>query len=233
VTSVIVLLCCAGLAWTYRGARLPVLLLLGQGAFLLVTPTWFSHYAGYTAGPIALAIGAAIGRLIVLVRARPARIAVSIAVAAALLVYASGWSDIHFGRRFPDRFKPLAASATGCVTTDDPTALVETDTLSRNLSRGCRFVADLGGHSHDLAAASGNMVSRNKNKPFQRLAVTYLSTGSATILIRFSAGQGFSAKTTAILDQWPRLGHSGKYQVRRPVALGQSATTESPTPQRR
>jgi len=233
VTAVFALLCCAGLAWTYRRARLPVLLLLGQGAFLLVTPPWFPHYAGYTAGPIALAIGAAIGRLMALVKTRPARIAVAIAVAAALLGYASGWSDIHFGQRFPDRFKTLATSATGCVTTDDPAALVATDTLSRNLSRGCRFIADLGGHSHDLAAASGNMVSRNKNKPFQRLAVTYLSTGSVTILIRFSAGQGFSAKTTAILDQWPLLAHSGKYQVRRPVALGQSATTESPTTQRR
>jgi alpha-1,2-mannosyltransferase len=231
--AVIALLCCAALGWTCRKARLPVLLLLGQGAFLLVTPTRFPHYAGYTAAPIALTVGAAIGRLIALLSARPARIAVVIAVAAALLVYASGWSDIHFGRRFPDRFKPLAASAPGCVTTDDATALVETNTLSRNLSRGCRFIADLGGHSHDMAAASGNMVSRNKNKPFQHMALRYLSTGSVTILVRFSAGQGFSTKTTAVLDQWPLLAWAGKYQVRRPVIIGQSAVRESPKPARR
>ena len=231
--AVIALLCCAGLAWTNREARLPVVLLLGQGAFLLVTPIWFRHYAGFTAGPIALVIGAAIGRLIALLRPKPARVAITIAVAGAVLVYASGWSDIHFGRRFPDRFKPLAASATGCVTTDDPTALVETNTLSRNLSRGCRFIADLGGHYHDLAAASINTVSRNKNKSFQRLALTYLSTGSVTILIRFSAGQGFNATTSAILDQWPLLAHSGKYQMRRPVALGQSTVAGSLTPQHR
>lgn len=231
--AVIALLCCAALAWTCREARLPVLLLLGQGAFLLVTPTWFPHYAGYTAAAVALTIGAAIGRLIALVRARPARIVVAIAVAAALFVYASGWSDVHFGRRFPDRFKPLAASAPGCVTTDDPAALVETNALSRNLSRGCRFIADLGGHSHDMAAASGNMVSRNKNKPFQHLALSYLSTGSVTVLIRFSAGQGFTTKTTGVLDQWPLLARSGKYQVRRPVVTGKSAVRESPKPARR
>jgi alpha-1,2-mannosyltransferase len=231
--AVVALLCCAALAWTYREARLPVLLLLGQGAFLLVTPTWFPHYAGFTAGPVVLAFSAAFGRLIALVRARPARIAVAALAAAALLVYASGWSDIRFGRRFPDQFRPLAASASGCVTTDDATALVETNTLSRNLSRGCRFIADLGGHSHDMAAASKNMVSRNNNKPFQRLALTYLSTGSVTILIRFSAGRGFNAKTAAVLQKWPLLARSGRNEVRQPVALGQSAMTGSPTPQRR
>jgi hypothetical protein len=210
-----------------------VLLLLGQGAFLLVTPTWFPHYAGFTAAPVALVVGAAIGRMIALIRARPARIAVAIAVAAALVVYASGWSDIHFGRRFPDQFRPLAASAPGCVTTDDAAALVETNTLSRNLARGCRFIADLGGHSHDIAAASGKLVSRNKNKPFQRFALAHLSTGSVTILIRFSAGQGFNARTTAVLDQWPLLARSGRNEMRQPVALGQSAMRGSPTPQRR
>jgi alpha-1,2-mannosyltransferase len=49
VIAVIALLSCAALAWTYREARLPVLLLLGQGAFLLVTPTWFPHYAALPA----------------------------------------------------------------------------------------------------------------------------------------------------------------------------------------
>jgi hypothetical protein len=110
---------------------------------------------------------------------------------------------------------------------------METNTLSRNLSRGCRFIADLGGHSHDMAAASANMVSRNKNKPFQRMALTYLSTGSVRILIRFSAGRGFSSQTTAVLQKWPLLARSGRKEVRQPVALGQSANTGSPTPQRR
>ena len=233
VIAVVALVSCAALAWTYREARLSVLLLLGQGAFLLVTPTWFPHYAGFTAAPVVLVFGAAIGRLIALVRARPARIAVAVVAAAALLVYASGWSDIHFGRRFPDQFRPPAGSAPGCVTTDDATALMETNTLSRNLSRGCRFIADLGGHSHDMAAASANMVSRNKNKPFQRMALTYLSTGSVRILIRFSAGRGFSSQTTAVLQKWPLLARSGRKEVRQPVALGQSANTGSPTPQRR
>ena len=71
VAAVVALLCCAALAWSYREARLAVLLMLGQGLFLLVTPTWFAHSAGFTAAPVALTGGAAIGRL---TRAAPSRI---------------------------------------------------------------------------------------------------------------------------------------------------------------
>jgi alpha-1,2-mannosyltransferase len=233
VAAVVALLCCAALAWSYHEARLPVLLMLGQGAFLLITPTWFPHFAGFTAAPVTLATGAAIGRLIALVRARPAQIAVSLVLAGALLVYASGWSDITFGRRFPSRFQTFTATAPGCVTTDDATTLVATDTLSRNLSRGCRFIADLGGNSHDMAAAAGLEVSRNHNQQFQRFALDYLGSGSVSILIRYPGGRGFNAKTTAVLDQWPLLARSGSYQVRQPVGLGQPAIPGLPKPQRR
>jgi len=234
VIAVLALLCCAALAWSYRQTRLPVALLLGQTAFLLVTPTWFPHYAGFTAAPVALTVGAAISRVIALVRARPAQIAVGLVTAGALLVYASGWSDITFGKKFPPSFRSFAASAPHCVTSDDATALIASDTLSRNLTRDCRFIADLGGNSHDMAAAAGVAVSRNRNKSFQRFAIDYLGTGSVTILTRYSDGRGFNARTTAVLDRWPLLARSGRhYQVRQPVALGLSATTGSPRPQRR
>jgi len=227
LVAVAALLCCVGLAWTYREARLPVLLLLGQGAFLLVTPTWFPHYAGFTAALVVLTVGAAIARVIALVRARPAQIAVTLVVASALLVYTSGWSDITFGRPFPNEFRAYTSAAPGCVTTDDATALIETDTLSRNLNRGCRFNADLGGNSHDMAAAAGHEVSRNRNQTFQRFALDYLRTGSVTILMRYSGGEGFNARTTAVLDQWPLLARSGEYQVRQPVVSGRSARRSS------
>ena len=233
VAAVIALLCCAALAWSYLQARLPVLLLLGLGAFLIATPTWHPHYAAFTAAPVALVVGAAIGRVMALVRARPAQIAVGVVAAGALLVYASGWSDITFGRKFPSNFRTFTASAPGCVTSDDANSLIASDTLSRNLSRNCRFIADLGGNSHDMAAAAGVALSRNRNKAFQRFAIEYLRTGSVTILARYSDGRGFNARTTAVLDRWPLLARSGRYQVRQPAALGVSVTKESPRPQRR
>ena len=233
VVAVVALLICALLAWRYGEARLAVLLMLGQGAFLLSTPTWFPHFAGFTAAPIALTAGAAIGRVTALARSGPARIAISAIAAIALLAYASGWRDITYNRPLPENFRAFTAGAPGCVTSDDATALVETDSLSRNLDRGCQFIADLGGHSHDMAAAAGLRVSRNRNQAFQRFALDYLRGGSVTILIRYRDRQGFNAKTTAVLDQWPLLARSGGYQVRRPVELGRSAKRESPKPQRR
>ena len=113
VAVVVALLGCAALAWSYREARLPVLLMLGQGLYLLIIPMWFAHFAGFTAAPIALTAGAAIGRLIALVRARPARIAVGVVAAGALLVYASGWATVTFNRRLPDQFRALAAATPG------------------------------------------------------------------------------------------------------------------------
>jgi alpha-1,2-mannosyltransferase len=225
VAAVAALLCCAALAWSYREARLAVLLMFGQGLFLLATPAWFAHSAGFTAAPIALTGGAAIGRLTAMARAGPARIAVSVVAAGALLVYASGWATVTFNSPFPKNFQAFAAATPGCITSDDATTLVQTNSLSRNLSRGCRFVADLGGHSHDLAAAAGLKVSRNRNQAFQRFALDYLRSGSVTILIRYSDGEGFNAKTTAVLDQWPLLARSGRYQVRQPVARGRSGGT--------
>ena len=227
VVAVVALLCCAGLAWTYREARVSILLLLGQSAFLVVTPTWFPHFAGFTAPLVVLTVGAAIARVIALVKARPAQVAVTVVAASALLVYTSGWSDITFGRPFPDEFRTYTAATPGCVTTDDATALIETDTLSRNLSRGCRFNADLGGTSHDMAVAAGLRVSRNRNQAFQRFALDYLRTGSVAILMRYSGGEGFNARTTAVLDQWPMLARSGEYQVRQPVVSGRLARRSS------
>ena len=225
VAVVVVLLGCAALAWSYREARLPVLLMLGQGLYLLIIPVWFAHFAGFTAAPIALTAGAAIGRLIALVRARPAQIAVGVVAAAALLAYATGWVGLTYHRRLPDQFRALAIAGPGCITSDDPTALVATDTLSRNVSRGCHFIADFGGHSHDMGAAAGAHVPRNDNLAFQRFALDHLRSGSVTILIRYSGGRGFNEQTTAVLEQWPLLASSGRYQVRQPVALGQSGGT--------
>ena len=220
VAAVAVLLCAAALAWKYPEAQLAVLLMIVQGAFLLLTPLFFPQFPALTAPAVAITVGAAISRLTGLARAGPMRIAVIGAFAGALLVYASGYALVTFNRPFPDHFKAFTASTPGCVTADDQTALVLTDSLSRNLKRGCRFIADLGGHSHDFAAASGRDTTRTRNRAFQRFALEYVSSGSVTILIRYREGRGFNARTNAVLDQWPLLAHWDTYEVRQPIELG-------------
>ena len=45
-------------------------------------------------------------------------------------------------------------------------------------------------------------------KPSNDSRWDYLRSGSVTILIRYSDGEGFNAKTTAVLDQWLPLARS-------------------------
>lgn len=220
VAAVAALLCVAALAWKYPEAQLAVLLMIVQGAFLLLTPLFFPQFPALTVAAVAITVGAAIGRLTGLVRAGPMRVGIICAFAGALLVYASGYATVTFNRPFPDHFKAFTTVTPGCVTADDQTALVLTDSLSRNLKRGCRFIADLGGHSHDFAAASGRDSTRTRNRAFQRFALEYVSSGSVTILIRYRDGRGFNARTNAVLDQWPLLAHWDTYEVRQPIELG-------------
>jgi alpha-1,2-mannosyltransferase len=220
VAAVTALLCAAALAWKYPVAQLAVLLMILQGALLLMTPAFFPQVPALTAPAVAITIGAAIGRLTALARAAPMRIAIIGSFAGALLVYASGYATVTFNRPFPDHFKAFTTVTPGCITADDQTALVLTDSLSRNLKRGCRFIADLGGHSHDFAAASGRDTTRTRNRAFQRFALEYLRSGSVTILIRYRDGRGFSARTNAVVDQWPLLARSDRYEVRQPIELG-------------
>jgi alpha-1,2-mannosyltransferase len=220
VAAVAALLCAAALAWKYPEAQLAVLLMIIQGAFLLLTPLFFPQFPALIAPAVAITVGAAIGRLSALASAAPMRKVIIGCFAGALLVYASGYATVTFNRPFPDHFKAFTAVTPGCVTADDQTALVLTDTLSRNLKRGCRFIADLGGHSHHFAAASGREMTRTRNRAFQRFALEYLSSGSVAIFIRYRDGRGFNARTNAILDQWPLLAHWDKHEVRQPIDLG-------------
>lgn len=50
------------LAWAEHRLGLAVVLLIGLGAVLVLSPTWFLHYSGLTAPPAAIIFGAAAQR---------------------------------------------------------------------------------------------------------------------------------------------------------------------------
>ena len=49
-------------------------------------------------------------------------------------------------------------------------------------------------------------------------ALDYLRTGDSAVLVRFSAGTGFSRKTAKVVRSWPELGRAGPYVIRQPLA---------------
>jgi alpha-1,2-mannosyltransferase len=146
---------------------------------------------------------------------RPVRRASAAAALAALAALGVGTTMGSFGVRYPGERLAAFLPADGCVRADDPGALIQLDALSRDLQRGCTVHADFTGITYDRLArqdAEGNPVSRRRNEDWQRYARAYLTSGSATVLVRGSAN-GFSRATTRQLRALPVLGRVDRWRV--------------------
>jgi len=190
--------------------RLGALLLVVTVAVLLATPPWSVAYTGLAAPALALLVGSAVPRR---------RTAVHLAVAVGLVAYAAAFlPGLTFGSHFPGRsLERVLAQAPGCVTTDDPIALIETGALQRNFDLRCPVVVDLSGYSYDLQPAAGLHVGRPANQQWQRFVQRRLASGQISVVVRFRTDAGLSARTRALVDGWPVLAVVGGYQVHRPA----------------
>jgi alpha-1,2-mannosyltransferase len=200
-----------------EGRLASVLLAVGLG-LLVASPAWSPDYASLLAVPLALLLGTAVG--VLLGRSRPW---VSVCAGAVVVGVLAGYTALSaptttFGPGFPGRsLGRLLAGTPGCVTTDDPTALVEADLLRRNLARGCPLMADLGGYSYYLQPGASLQVGRARNEQWQRFTLDYLGSGEATVVVRFRDTVGLSGPTRATIAGWPVIGLAGPWEVRHPT----------------
>jgi alpha-1,2-mannosyltransferase len=210
-----VLILGAVLAWTMARARPAVLLLIGLVGLLLSTPTWFFHYSALTAPVIAVVAGAALQQTLDLPafrHRRSPRLIAAVGASLTLLALATFVATASSGEPFPARqLRPALDSSTGCVTTDHVSALILTDTIGRNLDRGCPLLVDLGGYSHDRQD-----LSRRGNRAFQDFAIGYLRTGDRAILARFTEDEGWSRDSYRVVQSWPVIAEAGRFSVRVP-----------------
>jgi hypothetical protein len=169
VVCAVVLLAMAAAAAGARDAAAAVflVLLLADGAVLLESPTYFQHYAGLTAAPLALVLGTAAG---VLARRAPPRVTAGVVGLALLgLIALEAPLDLRttVGRRPPGTALQQAATRLpGCLMSDDPTVLVVADVLSRDLDRGCPLWPDVTGWTYDpqyTHVHDGKRLSRVRN----------------------------------------------------------------------
>jgi alpha-1,2-mannosyltransferase len=211
------------LAVRSRQGRLAVVVLLTSSALLLSTPPWFVHYAGLAAAPTAIMAGAAAGTLLGVARSTRTRALIAALLMAGLAVVAVPVLSASFGRPFPAAapIAKRAAALGGCVTTDDPRSLIQTDLLERNFRHGCTLVVDLGGYSYDIHP--GTAVPRSRNNPWQRFAIDYLRSGSGVIVMRFSPGFGFSAHSASVVQGWPVLLRARHVVLRSPVGVARGS----------
>lgn len=214
-------LAACGLALLTHEGRLGVLVLTSAVVILLAAPTWFLQYSSLSAAPAAVVAGAALGALVERLPLGWLRTAVTGVALLGLSSYAAALTTATWGTPFPGRSLAAALADTrGCVTTDQPLALIETDLLRRNLERGCPLVVDLGGYSYALPAQNAHgYVVRDRHQPWQRFALEYLASGDATVQLRHGVGRGFTRQTAATVESWPVIARVGPYTVRRPLPL--------------
>ncbi len=125
---------------------------------------------------------------------------------------------LHPGSHFPGRtLEQVLAQAPGCVTTDDPIALIETGALRRNFALGCPVVVDPSGYSYDLQPAAGRHLARPHDAQWQQFVEHHLGSGAVSVVVRFRSAPGLSHRTRAVIASWPVLADVAGYQVRRPV----------------
>ena len=198
--------------------RLAGLLLAVTTAVLIATPPWSVAYTGLAAPALALLLGCATGRLAAYGTAT--RRLGTLVLLAGLVVYAClSLPGLTFGNRFPGRsLEQVLVQAPGCVTTDDPIALIETGALQRNLDLGCPPVFDPSGYSYELQPAAGRHLARDKNTQWQRFLQHHLASGATAVVVRFRTAPGLSARTRRVIDSWPVLADVAGYQLRRPIA---------------
>jgi alpha-1,2-mannosyltransferase len=175
-------------------ARVIVWLGVVNLAVLLISPSYFPHYAALTAAPLAIVFGIGVGALATTLQARDA---LSVAVFG-LAVVVAVLSAQHIvrapqGKKFPGAVFANAAPH-GCVAADDPQALIEMNRLSRDLHEGCVVPVDITGITYAklyVTGPSGAEIRRVDNTAFQQYLIRYLTSARSYVVLRLK-GDGFT-----------------------------------------
>jgi alpha-1,2-mannosyltransferase len=214
VTLVVAGMCVV--AWQAPCGHLPVVLLSAHVGVLIVAPAYFPFYNDFFAAPLAIVVAATCHVIAARVpssvrrRARPGAVmalaAVVVAGAAACAIYLPEQSVLPFPRQLA-----RAVTASHCVISDSPIVLIELNVLTRDLRNSCPNWVDVSGRSygHDAKYRHGQLVSRARNREWQRDLTRYLYSGDRLILYRPDA-TGIGRKLRHKLATTPILAnHAG------------------------
>ena len=192
VIFVVVVLAVVVVAWRRPGVRLWVALFLVQAAFLLVTPSFFGHYAGWLAPAAALSIGLVATSAIEWSAHRP-RLTLAIrgvygAGLAGLLFATLFPSVVHLGspsNPFPAAEVADAIKGAQCPTGDSPSVLIFSGALRRILDDGCPLLISPTGVSYDTDRhLSGKDRIRLNQPEYQAVMQAYFGSSDAAMFSR-------------------------------------------------
>lgn len=203
-----VVLAAAVAAWSTPLGRRAVLLLAATSAVVAASPSFFAHYAAFTAPWAALVTGIGAGVALGRLRGRAVTAALT-ALVTALVVAPTLARDLQPPAATAS-LAPIARAAlavTGCVRSDDPGLLAAIGVLSRDLDRGCEVWPDVTGWTFDRPGFPTVAADRPGSAAWQRFALGYLLGGDAVIVDR--DGTGLSAASRQRIAALPVLARSG------------------------
>jgi hypothetical protein len=211
---------------------------------LLASPSYFGHYAEFTAAPAAVVVGVALSLLAVRPawQLRSALVVQPAYVVAPLLITAAVVSAIQITVKGVG--KPVAGSVlahaapSGCVASDDPDVLIQMNRLSADLRRGCQVPVDVSGITYDALCrirSDGHRVARSDNSAWQRYLTTYLTSADAFVVAR-SGGDGLARSTAKTLEAEPPLASADGLTLRAgsgshvPATVGRAVASSGMSP---
>jgi hypothetical protein len=206
---------CAAAALTVRGARMFPVIGAAAGVVLLVSPSFFLHYAALSAPWVVLTVAVGVSRLLRALRSRRARAVIAMALLAALVTL--NLREVELSRPSApipvSALRPAAQQVAGCVVSDDPQILAALDVLSRDLSRHCMVWPDVTGYTYDRDSVrvAGHVIVRQQNAAWQADVTHYLLSGEAVIVHR--SATELDASSTRSVDSGRVLARSGSWTL--------------------
>ncbi len=215
VVVVVVVLAATAAMLPAKHTRILGALVLALGLVLLASPSFFDHYAAFTAAPLALVVGTSAERVPAGLAVRLSHPAVMAVGAAVVIALAAPGVLRPQGVHVPRALATAAAKVPGCVTADDPTVLVLMNAQSRDLRRHCPVWVDVTGITYDTGDGrrpDNGRLEREADPRWQNDIRTYLLSGTATIVTRPETD--LAAANAAVIAALRPLFTSGRFVLR-------------------
>lgn len=198
----------------FKLSHLYLILIAAQLSVLLYSPVFFHGYSSYVAIPIILLVSLFFQRLIDF--KYTAHLLVPIFIAS-LIFNLVAVSELLPQQKFPAKAISKMVSSARCVTSDSPSVLILSNTLTRSIENNCQVKFDVDGEIYGVNAGANNekltSTERRRNSAqYQDILLNYFESGDVTILKR-EVADALTRTTLRKLDSLDLDVTSGLYLI--------------------
>jgi hypothetical protein len=170
----------------YKISRLYLALIVAQLTVLMSSPIFFHGYSSYVTVPIILLVSLFFQRLIDF--KYTAHLLVPIFIVS-LAFNLSAVSELLPQQKYPAKAISKMVAHAKCVTSDSPSVLLLSNTLTRTIKNGCQVKFDVDGEIYGVNGGVNNekltsMERRRNSLQYQNELMKYFESGDVTILKR-------------------------------------------------